>query len=509
MTPQNIRTIFFLIIITTTTVVTYSQSAQTTTPTPTPTPVAKNTPAPAPIKLGKLTLSGSLRLRFESWDWFEASAAENNYNFGAATLRLSLGQQLEKVEWQVEGAFPVLIGLPDNAIAPAPQGQLGLGASYFAANGRQDGGAFIKQAFIRFKGLGNDKASSLKLGRFEFNDGTETTPADASLATIKRDHIAQRLIGTFGFTHIGRSFDGVHYSRTSKLGNFTFVGVRPTEGVFQLRGWNELDVDLYYGAFTKPIKRKTSESDLRVFALHYHDGRRVLKTDNRPAALRSADNEKIRLTTIGGHYIGVTKAGSGKADLLVWGSGQFGDWGRLDHRAAAIALETGYQFGGNKTADKIKPWLRAGYFRSTGDDDPNNGTHGTFFQALPTPRIYARFPFFNAMNNEDAFVQFRLKPYAKLMLRTDVHHLRLSSERDLWYAGGGAFQQKTFGYIGRTANSHKTLWVLVDFSADLTLTPTIMLAFYLAGVRGGDVAKDIYPAGKNSRFAYLELTKRF
>ena len=40
----------------------------------------------------------------------------------------------------------------DNAIAPAPQGQLGLGAAYFAANGDKDGSVFIKQAFIRFKG---------------------------------------------------------------------------------------------------------------------------------------------------------------------------------------------------------------------------------------------------------------------------------------------------------------------------------------------------------------------
>lgn len=510
MNSRKIRSILSLFVFIVTTVVcANAQSSQTasTNPTPSSPPAAK--PASVPIKLGKLTLSGSLRLRFESWDWFETTAAENSYNFGAAVLRLSLSQQFEKFEWQVEGAFPVLIGLPENAIASAPQGQLGLGANYFAANGRQDGSVFIKQAFIRFKGIGGDKASSLKLGRFEFNDGTETTPADASLATIKRDHIAQRLIGTFGFTHIGRSFDGVQFVRNAKVGNFTFVGARPTEGVFQLRGWNELDVDFYYGAFTKPIKRKTSESEFRLFALHYHDGRRVLKTDNRSAVLRTADSEKIRLTTVGGHYIGVTKAGSGKADLLFWGAGQFGEWGKLNHRAAAIAAETGYQFGGNKTADKVKPWVRAGYFRSTGDGDPNDGTHGTFFQILPTPRIYARFPFFNSMNNEDAFVQLRLKPHAKLALRTDLHRLWLSSERDLWFVGGGAFQQKTFGYVGRPANGNKTLGTLADVSADISLTPTAVLTVYVAGVRGGAVAKSIYPEGGNSRFAYLELTKRF
>ncbi|MFN0111973.1 MAG: alginate export family protein [Blastocatellia bacterium] len=512
MNPRKYQSILLLVIfILFLTLCANAQSSQTasTTPTPSPTPAAKPAPAPAPIKLGKITLSGSLRLRMESWDWFESNTAENNYNFGAATLRVSLSQQLEKFEWQLEAAAPLLIGLPNNAIAPAPQGQLGLGAAYYAANGRQDGSIFIKQGFIRFKGLGGDKMSSLKLGRFEFSDGSEITPGDASLATIKREHISQRLIGPFGFTHVGRSFDGVHFFRNAKVGNFTFVGARPTEGVFQLRGWNELDVDFYYGSFNKGFKTKTSESDLRLFALHYHDGRRVLKTDNRPAALRAADVEKIRLTTVGGHYIGVTKAGSGKADALLWGAGQFGEWGRLDHRAAAIAAEAGYQFGGNKTADKIKPWIRAGYFRSTGDGDPNDGTHGTFFQALPTPRIYARTPFFNMMNNEDSFVQLRLKPHARLALRTDAHYLRLSSKRDLWFVGGGAFQKQTFGFVGRAVNNTKTMGTFVDVSADVTITPTTVMTFYLAGVRGGDVAKSIYPTGKNLRFAYLELTKRF
>jgi hypothetical protein len=276
-----------------------------------------------------VTLSGSLRMRFESWDWFETDAANNDYNFGAATLRLSLGQQRERLDWQVEGEFPALFNLPGDATAPAPQGQLGLGAAYFAASGRQDAGAFIKQAFIRFKEIGGDKSASLRIGRFEFGDGGETTPADPSLAAIKRDHIAQRLIGPFGFSHVGRSFDGLHFARSTKSENVTFVAARPTEGVFQLRGWKQLDVDFYYGAYTRPIRTKSSESDLRVFALHYHDGRGAVKTDNRPQAARAADNENIRIS------------------------------------------------------------------------------HNTFFQTLPTPRVFARFPFFNLMNNEDSFVQLR------------------------------------------------------------------------------------------------------
>jgi hypothetical protein len=458
---------------------------------------------------GKLLFSGSLRLRTESWDWFESGHYKNGYTFGAANLRLGLSQQWERFEWQIEGAVPILLGLPENAVAPAPQGQLGLGATYFAANGYQDASFFLKQASIRFKGIGGDKGASLKIGRFDFTDGTESIPTDGSLATIKRDHIAQRLIGTFGFTHIGRSFDGLHFAYAGKSSNLTFIAARPTEGVFQLRGWNQLDVDLYYGSFTKSLKFKAGESDLRVFALHYHDGRRVLKTDSRPVALRTADLAKIRLTTMGGHYIGVKKTGTGRTDLLVWGAGQFGSWGYLNHRAGAIAIEAGYQFGGNRISEITKPWIRGGYFQSTGDNDPNDNRHGTFFQVLPTPRIYARFPLFNSMNLGDTSLQFRMKPHSRLVLRTDLHELRLSSINDLWYLGGGAFQQKSFGFTGRPSNGQRRIGTLVDTSIDLTISPMTTITFYLAGLRGGKVPSYIYPDGRNARLFYIELTKRF
>jgi len=460
-----------------------------------------------PIEFGGVTFSGSLRVRVESWDWFETPAADNSYTFGAAQLRLSLSQQKEKLDWQVEGEFPWLINLPKHALAPAPQGQLGFGASYFAANGTQDASAILKQAFVRFKGLAGDKASSLRVGRFEFVDGAEVTPKDATLATLKRDSIAHRLIGPFGFTHIGRGFDGVQYVRDTRDWNFTLLGARVTEGAFQLNANKEMNVDFYYGAFTKQLAAKAAQSELRAFVLHYHDGRGALKTDNRPLAFRTADGDNVRLTTVGGHYLSAVKARSGTADFLLWGAEQFGSWGVLDHRAGAIAAEAGYKF-----AVKTSPWVRAGYFRSTGDGNPADGDHTTFFQVLPTPRVYARFPFYNLMNNEDVFAQLRLKPHARVSLRADVHYLRLSNARDLWYVGGGAFQDTTFGYVGRPSGGKKSLGTMFDLSADFNVTQTTVLTFYASGVRGGGVQGFTYPAsGHNpaARFVYFEFIQRF
>ena len=70
-----------------------------------------------PLKLGDITVSGSLRTRVESWDWFQGSA-NNNYTFPGSIARLSLSQSSKVLDWQIEFAMPFLLGLPDDAIAP-------------------------------------------------------------------------------------------------------------------------------------------------------------------------------------------------------------------------------------------------------------------------------------------------------------------------------------------------------------------------------------------------------
>ncbi len=120
----------------------------------------------------------------------------------------------------------------------------------------------------------------------------------------------------------------------------------------------------------------------------------------------------------------------------------------MGHSANAAAVEGGYQLTKAPTA----PWLRGGWFRSSGDNNATDGTHNTFFQILPTPRVYARLPFYNLMNSTDEFVQLMDKPAKRLALRADLHWLQLTSAHDLWYLGGGAYDNKVFGYVGRPAN---------------------------------------------------------
>jgi hypothetical protein len=470
-------------------------------------PAAAQSSSATPLELGGVTVAGSLRTRLESWDWFSGNA-NNSYTYPASILRLSLSKSQKNFEWQLEFAVPFLLGLPDNAIAPGAQGQLGLGASYFAADGRRSNAAmlFAKQGFIRFNELGGISGQSLKLGRMEFIDGTEVAPKDLTLAALKRDRIAHRLIGNFGFSDVGRSFDGVQYALNRSNLNFTLLAARPTRGVFQVDGWGELKANVFYGALTGQLPGKRASAEWRVFGLGYSDYRDgVVKTDNRPLAVRTADTGHINIGTYGGHYIETFRSSLGTVDLLVWGALQNGSWGQLAQRSGAVAAEAGWQ---PPVLPAVRPWLRAGLDYGSGDGNPNDNTHGTFFQILPTPRIYARFPFFNMMNNRDVFGELMLRPSKSLNIRTDIHSLALANRNDLWYSGGGMFQPWTFGYTGRPSNGHAGLATLFDVSADYNVNAHASFGAYYGRAAGKMVIESIYPNGKNASFGYLELTFR-
>ncbi len=472
------------------------------------TPTAPSRPQPAPkpfLQAGGFSFSGYLRSRYENVNYFETPGFNDDYGFTGSQLRIAALRSTPKLDLQLDVQGTLLTGIPNDAIAPPPQGALGFGGIYYGANRGQDGSVYIRQAFVRFKnsfGTG----SAARLGRFEFADGAETVGKNPTLAFLKTQRISQRLVGTFAFTHIGRAFDGGQLSLPmGKDGNFTGVVARPTEGVFQLNGNNNVDgVNFLYGALTK----SKPTSDARLFGLVYEDVRnppKSVKTDNRPLPLRQADTDSIRVFTLGGNFLKTLDSKRGTTDLLAWGALQGGDWGNQKHSANGLALEAGYQPKGSK----LRPWLRAGYYRGSGDGNPTDDKHGTFFTPLTTPRLYARFPFYNGMNSQDIFAQLILRPNPKTNVRFEAHNLRLANSADLWYQGGGAFQDLGFGFPGRPSNGNADFANVLDASFDYAIDPQTSVGVYYAAAFGGKVIDAIHPAGGNASFAFFEFTRRF
>ena len=171
---------------------------------------------------------------------------------------------------------------------------------------------------------------------------------------------------------------------------------------------------------------------------------------------------RSRIHTVGAHAIAVATPGPARVDAAR--SGASAQVGRLGHAEITppgpTRVEAGYQLPRAAGA----PWLRVGIDRSSGDDDPLDDEHETFFQLLPTARIYAQFPFYNLMNIQDVFAQLMLKPHPRVTVRTDYHWLRVTEGRDLWYSGGGATNDDVFGFSGIPANGRRELAHLVDVS---------------------------------------------
>lgn len=466
------------------------------------------TPAVAQSKKSEsspVTFSLYDRTRLDTWQWFAAPGYSETYPYTESLLRLSLAQRTRHWDWMAELAQPALLGLPTDAVAANPaQGQLGLGGTYYAASGNNNypAAAFFKQGFLRYHFSRPD--TSLRLGRFEFFEGVELAPHNAELQWLQTNRIQQRLVGNFGFSNAQRSFDGIDAHLGVHGSDITAFAGRADQGVFNMNGNPELNVDLQYLSFS----RIDAGGHIlwRAFAIGYHDGRTgITKTDNRPLPVRAADHKNIRIGTYGGDLVASAPLGHGNMDFLFWGALQNGSWGELSHSGNAVAVEGGYQM----THVASTPWLRAGYYRGSGDNNPTDSKHTTFFQLLPTPRVYARTPFYNLMNNQDSFVEAIDRPAKKLELRSDLRWLQLASGNDLWYQGGGAFDNKVFGYVGRPANGHSSFTSLWDISSDWQTTRSLALNFYYAHAWGKSVIGAIYPTDRNLQFGYAELVYRF
>src|SRR5262245_31049843 len=454
-----------------------------------------------------LTLRLSDRVRGEFVDWFgpppgTAPAGAERYDFFANQFRFGFNVLLPHLQLTLEMQDTELANVPEDASLPPPQGNLGPGANYFA-NTRQNpqGEPFLKLGHLTLRGAG----MTATLGRFEYRDGLETIPADPTLAFIKRTRIAERLVGPFDFTHVTRSFDGGRVAWDDPTWNVTAWGARPTQGGFEVSA--NVDVgDVWLTGLAATLKRIEGAPplDVSLFYLFYRDARDgVVKVDNRPLAVREADHQPIDLHTVGTHAVGALDAGSGIGDVLLWGVLQAGQWGAQDDVGWAWALEGGYQLPELPAA----PWLRLGYNRSSGDDDPNDGRHTTFFQLTPTARTYAQLPFYNLMNNADLFAELLLRPHERVLVRTDWHWLEVTEGRDLWYQGGGVTNHTLFGYSGSPAAGAHHLAQLVDISLTVTLLEPLTLGTYFGHAFGGDVVGASF-SGRDASYGFVELTYR-
>lgn len=382
------------------------------------------------------------RLRGEAVDWFgdvkvKDLVIDRNSDYGFMGNKFQLGLRLNHEDW-----LESFVQFQDTTLAAIPTDAVGLGARYYenSQHINQNSG-FLRQGHLKLKHAG----AWIDGGRQLYLDGAQNAVAHPSLKWIQDFRLAQRLIGPFDYTHAGRSFDGGALGYGTGDWEVSGFGFMPTQGGFDINGMDTI-TDINVAGITLNLH----DGDLfgntlgRLAWYTYNDTRPDVAVVDNSQTVPPQLGANISLHTIGGHLARIEPAGPGQFDGTVYGFSQFGNWQTQNQSAWAYGVELGYQLKDLWAS----PWLRAGINSASGDSNPDDQTHGTFFQMLPTAWLYAQFPFYNMMNNQDVFVQMILRPDPTVTVRADFHSLSVNATEDLVYSSSGAGNTQLFGFLG-------------------------------------------------------------
>ncbi|MSV32163.1 MAG: hypothetical protein EXQ57_06540 [Bryobacterales bacterium] len=155
------------------------------------------------------------------------------------------------------------------------------------------------------------------------------------------------------------------------------------------------------------LQWKTAAGQFRVGRVEFADGSEPAPKNATLAALKTT---RINMRLIGHfgwtHAAGLSTACPTQKPVL---TANLRSWARYP-RVAFSRLMAGAGIKSRNTAD---------------------GTHNTFFHVLPTPRPFARFPFFNRMNNRDIYAELTLRSHARLSISNEFHGLSLANRNGL------------------------------------------------------------------------------
>lgn len=450
--------------------------------------------------------------RVETWRFFDPPepSAEPDYSFIGNRAYLGVGVSAPRFDLAGAFAYTTLGPLPANAIGGG--GPMGTGALYRAAAGEPTSyQLYLSELNVTLHP--SNRAVRFALGRMTHVSGAEGNrrPADErerDLAGLRRLRLDARLIGGFDWAFYRRRFDGARFTIDRPgwyAGGALFA---PTQGGFE-ESANLTMVQLQVASAFAGWRHRLGPSagnirdETQVFAHLYRDRRDVTgRPDNTGLAASRAD---VTTRVFGASHIGLTPVGSGRADWLLWGAAQHGDWYGERHRAWSLAVEAGYQWRGARG----RPWVRSGASYASGDDDPSDGRHGTFFPMLPTMRVYALSTVYSQMNLRDLFVQAIVEPHDRARVRVDLHRLDLAEHADRWYVGSGAtaLEGPAFGYSGRPSDGAATLGTILEGSIDVTIKPWWSVNAYAGHMWGGDVVGGLF-VRNHLTFWYVESVLR-
>ena len=457
--------------------------------------------------------------RFDGWSFFEPTVPGREPDYVLLGNRATLGMLVDNRRLQLYGAFQygLIFGLPRGASGPDP---LGPGGMYYDAAGMPAAyQLYFKALSLRVKGIA--PGLSLEAGRMGHETGSarfETGPGHAKRESTQRlidqdlrDRLAGRLIGEVGWSAFERAFDGVRFDLNRGRLNATAALLWPTQGVFEESANPTLDkvrvataeVAVSSRAVANLTTANTTDNrdrshELQLFAHHYSDHRDVTtRPDNTGLSPQAAD---VDIATFGASHLGSYEIGSARADSVLWVAGQFGDWYGVPHQAVSVIAEGGYRW-----PIRWQPWIRGGVLHASGDRNPLDARHGTFFPMLPSTKPDLMAGTFAQMNLRDVFAELRLKPHPRVAISGGVHRMSLAAGNDGWYSGTGATARHGdfFGFVIRPGGGSTDLGLAAMGSTTIDLGRRWIVVASLATMKGGAVIRQLF-AGNRLTVVSLE-----
>ncbi|MBI4209795.1 MAG: alginate export family protein [Deltaproteobacteria bacterium] len=310
----------------------------------------------------------------------------------------------------------------------------------------------LHQGYVDLKGIGSPSLS-LRLGRQELAYGDE------------------RLIGTFGWSNVGRSFDAAkarwNWDHAWLDGFLSWIQSAPD---------NQFLSGLY-GHWDKDEK-----TDYEAYLLSLND---------KNSGVGGGD---LNLYTIGGHL--ERKFGPWDYDSEV--ALQLGESGTKDVFAYAAHLDGGY------TIDREwQPRLGLEYNVASGDDSPNSGNVGTFNNLSPTNHDkYGYMDLVGWRNIHNGRASIQLKPTPSVTTSLDYHIFFLMEPADGLYQASGA--QLRAGSADASRYTGQEIDTLLKYKWNKWAHCLFGYSFFKAG----DFLEDTGDA-KDAHFLYAQITASY
>jgi hypothetical protein len=211
----------------------------------------------------RVDLGLALRSRVEWWDPYATEA--DSYVGTRARVRLQYG-------W---ADTLLLVGeLQAQRLDSMEETGTGALASYRSAN---EGRYRAHDVDLRglYAELRPAEGTWLRLGRQDVKLGSEVLYTEADWRYLKAARVGERLVGTVGWTHVERAYDGV--AGGWDLGGHTLFGflARPTTGVTTAVDAYDVQHDLAVGGGASTVERGAwlPDTELSLFAVDYEDDR--------------------------------------------------------------------------------------------------------------------------------------------------------------------------------------------------------------------------------------------